>query len=103
MLNFWYLSAFWGLVFNFCTSSADFLVIESILPRWWHGCRGAKWGDIIITFESFQSFGEEEFDIGKERVSSDTEVFANNVAFDILSDEKNAVQFFDDARTGTHA
>ena len=43
--------------------------------------RGGR--NIIIAFEAFQSFVEKEFDVGKERVSSDTEVFANDFALDI--------------------
>ena len=56
---------------------------------------------IIIAFESFQPFGEKEFDVGKESVSSDTEVFANDCALDILGYEENTVQFFADAWIGT--
>ena len=43
------------------------------------------------------------FDVGKERVSSDTEVFANDFALDILSDEEDAVQLSADAWGGTSA
>ena len=45
--------------------------------------------------ELSQSFNQIEMRrIGKERVASDAKAFANDCAFDIFSDEKDAVQLF---------
>ena len=57
--------------------------------------------DIIVSLETCQSFGEKQFDVRDQRVSFDTEVFADDMPFDILGDEQNGVQFLADFRIGT--
>jgi len=49
---------------------------------------------IMVSFQSFQSLGGKELDVGDQGIPSDSEVGANDLSFNVLSDEKDCVVFF---------
>lgn len=57
--------------------------------------------DVVIAFESFESFGEKEFDVGEEGGALDVEVFADDISRDVLCGEEEDVQFFIESRIGS--